>query len=191
MKLNKKGFTIVELLVITGILVLCGGLIAGIIFSTLQGSKKSSNTNQVTQSGNYALSVITETVNKADQVVSSCNNTPSQSLLLYSSQTDSLYTISCLSGTNITIEETNRSTGLPVGSQNTLLGEGVRLSGSSCSFTCNQVGPSVTGAASPNPYLKPVIQVSFMLTDPGQSTAADVRAQINFRTSIYLRNFQP
>lgn len=190
-KNKQKGFTLIELVVIMGILVLCGGLIASIIFNTLRGSKKSANTNTVTQNGNFALSSITEIVNKADGVVSSCNNTPSKILVLSSSKTSTVYTISCIGDTNIFISQTNQSTGVSPGAPVSLLSPGVRLATNSCNLKCTQASPSVTGAISPNPFIKPLIEVDFVLTDLSQSTAADTRAQATFRTSILMRGYEP
>ena len=190
-KQYNSGFTLVELIVITGILVLCGGVIASIIFNTLRGSKKSANTNAVTQNGNFALSSITEVVNKADGIVSTCNNTSSKILLLSSSKTNTVYTISCIGETNINISQSNQATGIPIGLPVSLLSPGVRLSDNSCSLKCTQAVPNITGAISPNPFIKPLIEISFVLTDLDRSTAADTRAQATFRTSVLMRSYEP
>lgn len=188
-KNKQKGFTLIELTVIMGILVLCGGLIASIIFNTLRGSKKSTSTNSVTQNGNFALSTISDIVNKSDQVVSSCTNVPQKTLILYSSETDTVYSISCASGTNITVSQVNRTSGVSISPPTTLLSSSVKLVQDSCSLKCSQTTPNVTGTASANPFIKPLIEVSFVLTDPDSSGVADI--QSNFKTSVLMRSYMP
>ena len=189
---NQSGFTLIELVVVSGILVLSTGLIASVILNTLRGSKKSSNTNYVAQNGNYALSAITDIINKSDEVMSACNNTPSSSLILFSSRENANYTIDC-GGSNIVITKQFRDT-TPNPPAVSLLDTNVHLDGV-CRITCSQINiNSMTTPTVPNPtanpYLNPLIEISFDLTDFAQSQSVDTRARALFNTSVYLRNYQ-
>lgn len=62
---NKKGYTLVELLVAMILLITVGGIMAGIIVISLRGSNRSTSVNDIRQEGNYALSQMTKMITYA------------------------------------------------------------------------------------------------------------------------------
>jgi type II secretory pathway pseudopilin PulG len=58
----KNGYTLVELLAVMLILITLGTIIASIFVSSLRGSNRSTTTNDIRQSGNYAISQMTKMI---------------------------------------------------------------------------------------------------------------------------------
>lgn len=191
----QRGFTIIELLVVAGILVISGGLIAGVIFNTLRGSSKSSNVNYVAQNGNYALSSITDIVNSSTQIVGNCNNTQQLSIELLGVD-EANYVLSC-SGDNVTMDRIlNKGTAAETSTETELMDDSrVRVPSNlaSCYFKCSQLDRGSTGVSSttPNPYLNPLIEIFFEVRDRNPVVQADTTATSRFKTSVIMRNYTP
>lgn len=66
---HNAGYTLIELLVVSGILVAVSGIIGGILISTLRSTETTKSRTQITQSGNYALSAMSELVKRSKDVV--------------------------------------------------------------------------------------------------------------------------
>ena len=66
---QKNGFTMVEMLVSIGILVLVAVGIANLFFSTIKSGNKTDNLIKLRQTGSYALNVLRTKVRNADSVV--------------------------------------------------------------------------------------------------------------------------
>lgn len=185
-----RGYTLIELIVAAGILVLCGGLIVGVIAGTMRGSTKSTTTSHLAQNGGFALSSITDYLINADSVVSSCNGLPQSSVTVKRSgiQGPETVTLTCQSN-NITAEIEADDT---VNTTQLINSQQSGISISDCSFTCLQgdarnVTPGIP--VSPNPYSNPTINIQFLLI--GAGTTSDTAAESLFKTSVLLRNYTP
>lgn len=182
-KLQKnRGYTMIELLTVIGILVVVSGIITGILYTTLRGTSKTKITTNVAQNGNYALSVITDTIVSADAITgigslpfTDCTLSPLGQSISLKSVTGETIRFSC---ENNTIASNGAS--LIDTSQ-------VRIDTSStatCSFQCIQPVN--------NPYDIPIVEVSFTLEDKQAVGAfSDSKSSGVFKTSISLRNFNP
>lgn len=60
--MQKKGFTLVELLVVLAILVTIGSIISAILYSAFRGSGKATTTEIVRQNGDYAMTQMTKLI---------------------------------------------------------------------------------------------------------------------------------
>lgn len=182
----QKGYTLVELLAATAIIVIISGLIIGVLYSTLRGGSKTKITNDVAQNGNYALSVISNTALLANDVialdgspVSDCTApTPTPAKSIEFKQVDgSTVEFSCDLGTSsIASKSANVTTYL-------IDNNSVKVDQATCSFTCSQ--------SNSNPYSSPIIGVSFTVSQRNTSSAFENIASSTFNTSVTMRNYNP
>lgn len=194
-KTYHHGFTIIELLVVTGILVSLGGLVSGLLVATLRSTSKTKVTTAVSQNGNYALSVITEIVRNSDAIVVSTGNPPTYTsngacslpsapvagtsqITLH--RADGGYTqISCngntiASASAATLGNITNSIALTDQSQ---------VSVPSCIFSCQQS----------DIYTPPIVSVNFSLNDINASAGFEKRlsSPYSFSTQVALYNYSP
>lgn len=73
-KSQNSGFTLIEIVVVFGILALIGGLTSDLFASILKGTNKANTVNEIKQNGNYALSRIERAVRNSSSVVYWDNN---------------------------------------------------------------------------------------------------------------------
>lgn len=179
---NNKGYTLVELLAVTTIIVIVAGLIAGILYSTLRGGNKSKITNEVAQNGNYALSIMSNTILLSESVtqvngvpVVDCANSPSGSSIQLKQSSGALVTFACL---NDTIASISGITTTYLIDNNTVTSDDA-----TCSFTCKQTGG--------NPYAVPIIDIKFTLSQARLNATSENSSNAVFTTSSTMRNFNP
>ena len=162
------------------------GLIVGILYSTLRGGNKTKVTNDVSQNGNYALSIISNTARLAESVtkvggvdVSDCTD-PLQSTektsIEFKQADDSLISFSCDAQTQ-SIASTSGTVTTYLIDNNT-----VKVDPASCTFSCLQNDA--------NPYSQPIISVSFTVSQRANATNENT-ANSPFNTSVTMRNFSP
>jgi type II secretory pathway pseudopilin PulG len=176
-KKNILGYTIVELLAVIAILVIISGVISGILYSTLRGSNKTKITTNVTQNGNYAISVISAAIINSRSItqidgsdITDCTTSPSGSSITLTGASGGTTVFSCQSG-DIT------SNG------NSLIDTTVvQVADSSCSFYCSQE-PT-------NPYSIPLVGVAFTIEDKS-SEFAESQGSAAFDSATSLRNYSP
>lgn len=180
---NNRGYTVVELLAVTAIIVVMAGLIAGALASTLRGGSKTRITSDVSQNGNFALSVISNTIINSESVtsiggnsISDCINSPSGSSITLKQSDASLLTFSCTSN-NIASQSANFSTTYLIDSDN------LEVDAASCSFRCRQENG--------DPLAIPIIDVSFTLNQKGSSGTFETKSSALFSTSTSMRNYNP
>lgn len=181
MKKN-SGYTIVELLAVVTILVAVAGIIAALITQTLRGSSRTTVTNNVSQAGNYVMSVITNSIITAKNVVAvggediiDCTQNPSgSSIELLVSDRKGTITYACgndtISSNSASLIDTNR---LRIDTDDAL----------ACYFTCRQY--------SNDPYTPPVIEFGFTLSQKEENALFESRATAPFNTSALMRNYSP
>jgi len=183
---TNKGYTLVELLAATSIIVIVSGLIVGILYSTLRGGNKTKVTNDVSQNGNYALSIIANTALISEDVtkvggvaISDCTNP-----LLSSEKTSIEFKKADGSLINFSCDAQTQSIASTSGSITTYLidNNSVKVDPTTCAFTCIQNNA--------NPYSQPIINVSFTVSQRGSGTYENV-ATSPFNTSVTMRNYSP
>lgn len=68
-KSKNFGFTLIEIIVVFGILALIGGLTSDLFASVLKGANKANTVNEIKQNGNYALDYVERAVRNSASVV--------------------------------------------------------------------------------------------------------------------------
>jgi len=190
---SEKGYTVIELLTVAGVMVIIGGVLTGIIVSTLRGTNKTQTSNAIAQNGNYALSVISNILVSSDAIIAlrdssgvildqdgDCTSQPNP----IGNEIDlrridgGITTLACDNQT-IASESASMSVSL-------LDTTKVRIDTSSlstCYFKCIQ--------EEDDPYSAPSIEVGFVLTSQNQSGAIENTGTADFKTSVKLRNYAP
>lgn len=179
-----SGYTLVELLAVTSIVVIVSGLIIGVLYSTLRGGSKTRITNDVAQNGNYAISIISNTALLAEAVteiggtpVSDCTTLTQGSSIQLKNPDGSFVTFSCdVSTESIASSSAGTTTYLIDNSS-------VKVDPSTCSFACYQS----TG----NPYDQPIINATFTVSERSGGSFVENTASSPFQTSVTMRNYNP
>lgn len=68
MKKNYQGFTLIEMMVVIGILLIVGTMAVGLFFQTLKGASKVEILKEVKQNGDYALGVMERMTRNAQEI---------------------------------------------------------------------------------------------------------------------------
>lgn len=186
---RNTGYTLVELLAVTSIMVIVSGLIAGVLYSTLRGGTKTRSTNDVAQNGNFAMSVISNVAYTAQSVTKIDGNdiadcaTPKKGKSIEFEQADgSSISFLCDAGKNSIASQSGTTTSYLIDNSTTQ----VDLSDpakDNCSFTCTQ--------SNNDPYAQPIIQISFTVSQRSSSTLFENLASSPFSTSVTMRNYNP
>lgn len=171
------GYTVIELLAVVSILIIVSGIVIEILYSTLRGSAKTKITTDISQNGNYAISVISDIIvdsvditkiNGAD--IPDCTASPQGLSITLKRLSGNFTTLAC---DNNTIASDGASL------INTNLAEVVD---GTCSFYCSQL--------SNDSYAIPIVRVTFKLQDKGTGLS-ETKASSTFETSVSLRNYAP
>lgn len=193
--INRKsgGFTLIELLVLIVVLSAVGSIVIGIITFSIRGTNKTNTIENIRQSGNYAISQMSKTIEYAqsfeglstdgiiyDKVcpvgavpptttsynrikITPFNNPPIE------------YACNDLGGGNIFSLTSNGTSLIDT------VTAGAEIKMTSCSFKC-----TVSNAVD-----VPIISVSFSIEPATTSTLVEkVATPITFETSVTMRNYQ-
>jgi type II secretory pathway pseudopilin PulG len=177
---SKEGYTLVELITAVGIIVIVSGMIAGVLYSTLRDGNKTKVTNDVSQNGNYALSVISNTILNSASItqvgatqISDCTASPTGTSI-YLEQSDGLQIeFACMDDSIASIS----------GDLTTYLVNNNLVKVSSCNFKCRQ--------SNGNPYALPIVDVSFTVSQKNADATSENKASTSVSTSVTMRNFNP
>ncbi len=176
MKLKMKpsrGFTLIEILVVVGILAIIVIISSTSFFNLLKGSTKTRAANLVKQEGDYALGIMTKMVRNTRGIL---RNTDSPPRVCVSGM--SKLKIKNPDGGETEFEcdsSAISSTSAETGSQVPITSDQVAVE--SCRFDCVEGG-----------YFDPdVVTIDFTLST-GALSPFEERAIINFKTTVVLRN---
>lgn len=190
-KKYERGYTVIELLTVVGVIVAITGILTGIIFSTLRGTSKTNTTSAVAQNGNAALTIISNILTSSDAV------------------------LQMRDGPDIILNEDGDCTASPMGDEISLR----RIDGGVTTLICdNYMLASRSGALDlplidttqvtintddavacyfickqevNDPYSPPSIEVGFTITDSFSGGSFEKTASAGFKTSVTLRNYSP
>lgn len=181
------GYTLVELLAVTSVIVIISGLIAGILYSTLRGGNKTRVTKDVAQNGNYALSVISNTALLSDSVtqvggtpVTDCTVEQKGTSIGFKQADGSEITFSC-----DIINSQTWSIASSSGTTKSYLidNSSVKVDPSKeCSFSCLQKN---------GPYDAPIISATFTISQRQTTASFESVASSTYNTSVTMRNYNP
>ena len=158
---NKKGFSLIEILVVLTIFAIVAVLSFKAIFLTLRGARKSDATVKVRDTLDYTVGTIERHLRNADSIVS-CGSSTSK--ISYLDSLGNPGSFSCLgSGTDMYVASGS-----------------ARLTNSSVTVTCSFVcETSTTGPSS----------ITINLTGTDINTTGAEGATVTVSTKIYLRNY--
>ena len=181
---KQNGYTLIELLAFTSIIVIVSGLVVGILYSTLRGGNKTKATNDVAQNGNYALSVISNTALIAQDVtkvggnsISDCTTKRQGTSIEFEQADGSLVSFACDPGTDSIASASGSTTTYLIDNTTT------KVVAASCNFSCFQS----TG----NPYSSPIISIAFTVSQRSSSTLFENVASSPYKISVTMRNYSP
>lgn len=163
-----RGFTLVELLTVIGILSVIGSIVVSVVFISLSGAKKSDTVEILRQNGDNTLSQMVKSIRYAkslDSPASCVVPTSTSSITVTSLESNAQTTYSC-SGTTIA------SNGASLLNTNVVTTQ-------SCRFTCSQ-----TSLQTP-----PTITIDFTLIPVGAGNLVETKATVPFQSSVTLRNY--
>ncbi|MBU4016229.1 prepilin-type N-terminal cleavage/methylation domain-containing protein [Patescibacteria group bacterium] len=172
---NDNGFTLVEVLVVSGIFIIISTVIVAILIVITRGSKKSDSIVIVRQSGEQAMAQMVRIMRFAKSFTNSldepfpCNGTVQNNIKIIAAVDLSQYVFTCPSSPP-TIPNFIGLNGTKLTNSNTVAVQ-------ACSFTCiQQAGGS------------PTIGISFTLSKINLSGALESDVVIPFNSSVTLRN---
>jgi type II secretory pathway pseudopilin PulG len=167
---SSRGFTLIEILAVVGFLAVVVVTSTGLFFSILKVSNKVQVLNQVKQNGNYALTVMERSIRNAVGI----NNSAGDWVELVDPGGGQ---------TRFACEE------ITVGSvtENAITTDGARLTSEGLSVTdCASVFLVESGMAGVNPDK---VTIQFTLSQTGDPGRQEERAEVDFQTTVSLRNF--
>lgn len=180
---SQRGFTLVELLAVSVVMIAVSIIVTATITSSLRGTTKTNTINDVRQNGNYAISQVSKMIeyaksfggvsNDGVSFTSSCINlTPP----LTPTPTPSQYSNIKIIGFDD--RETIFSCSSVIASNGASLIDANLVSVDSCWFTCEHA--RITDA--------PIIGINISLIKKTTSSLFESNASVSFKTSVKMRN---
>ncbi len=164
---NDNGFTLVEILVVSGISIILLTVIISILVIVMRGAKKSDSVVIVRQNGEQAMTQMVRTMRFAKSLDDPCPLTDPSSVII-TVVDDTQYTFTC--PTDFTSTNYIDMNGVNLTNSTTVLV-------TACSFVCTQQAGG-----------SPTIGISFTLSKVNSSGVPEGDAVIPFQSSVTLRN---
>jgi prepilin-type N-terminal cleavage/methylation domain-containing protein len=168
MEMKKNGFTLIEMIVVVGILGIIAVVGSGTFFSILRGSTKTKTLQTVKQNGDYAISVMERMIRNARVLINPTADSTVSSITIKNPDGGTT-TFSC-GGNPATIASNGAS----------LLSNEVKVN------DCNNIFNVSVGQPGIKP---PVVKINFSLSPVASLGRSEERAEVNFQTTVTLRNY--
>jgi len=168
MEMKKNGFTLIEIMIVVGILGIIAVVGSGTFFSILRGSNKTKTLQMVKQNGDYAISVMERMIRNARVLINPTTNSTVSSITI--KNPDGSTTIFSCGGNPATIASNGAS----------LLSNEVRVN------DCNNIFNVSVGQPGIKP---PAVKINFSLSPAVSSSKPEEQAEVNFQTTVTLRNY--
>ena len=172
---KNKGFTLIEILVVVGILAIIAVVSSNMFFTVFKSSGKTKVLTKVKQNGDYALTVMERLIRDSQEVSSSC--TSGMASIKVKRFDGSEITFSC-----------DLAQGLIASSS------GQRLTSSevkvdSCSFDCGCPTAYPNCTSEGTKFYPKTVTIKFTLSQVGATVRPEEEAIINFQTTVSTRNY--
>lgn len=164
----KKGWTLIEILVVIGILGVIAIIATNLFFSILRGSTKTRVLTEVKQNGNYAINVMERMIRNAEK--DSLRYDAGEGKWIEIKNPDGGTTLFTCPDSNNMIASNGAS----------LTSNKVRVEDCTSTFT---VAPGVEDVR------PPAVTIDFTLMQAGTTTRPEEQASVNFKTTVILRNY--
>jgi prepilin-type N-terminal cleavage/methylation domain-containing protein len=167
-----KGFTLIEILVVVGLLAIIAVISSNMFFTTLRSSSKSKTSITVKQNGDYALATMERLIRDSEEVIANSDGSVCVADM-------NKVKIKRLDGSEVEFacEEEGTADGLIASNSARLTSENVKLD--SCSFDCSSQGE----------FYPQVVAISFTLSQATVTTRLEEQASLDFKTTVTTRNF--
>ncbi len=169
---QSNGFTLIEILVVVGLLAIIATIGSNMFFTTLRSSNKSKSLTMVKQNGDYALAVMERLIRDSEKVITNSDGS------LCTTGMNKVKT-KRLDGSEVEFSCDGEGTvdGLIASNSARLTGSNVKLD--SCSFDCSSEGE----------FYPQVVTINFTLSQAMVTTRLEEQASVNFETTVTTRNF--
>jgi prepilin-type N-terminal cleavage/methylation domain-containing protein len=167
--LKNKGFTLVEILVVTGLLAVVAVVISNMFFTTFRSSTKTKALTAVKQNGDYALLVMERLIRGSKEVISSC---PEVAPAVANS-----IRIKMLNGDEILFSCDLDNELIASNGANLTSVDQVKLD--SCSFGCQSKGD----------FYPQTVTIDFTLSQVGETLRSEEQAKVDFKATVVTRNY--
>lgn len=181
---NNRGFTLVELLAVSVVMIVVSVIVTATITSSLRGTTKTNTVNDVRQNGNYAISQVSKMIEYAKSFggVSNDYSGPFDSncvnLIPSLTPTPTPSQYSYIKITGFDNGQTIFSCTSTIASNSASLIDSNLVSVDACSFTCERA--RITDS--------PIIGINFSLSKKTTSSLFENKASTSFKTSVKMRN---
>ena len=167
-----KGFTLIEILVVIGLLGIIVAVGSNMFFTTLKSSTKSKILTVVKQNGDYTLTIMERLIRDSEKVIVNSDG------VLCEAGMNKLK-VKRLDGSEIefTCEGEGTADSLIASNSANLTSSEVKVD--SCSFDCFSQGD----------FYPQVVSIDFTLSQAVETTRLEEQAAVNFRTTVTTRNF--
>lgn len=172
----KKGFTLMEILIATGIVAGLSIVIVQLFLSTVRSNAKTEIIKETKQNGDFALSVMERMIRNATSVTSTCDGT-AQNSITFVNPDETETTLQCKDSSGIARIE---SLGPP---STYLTGSNVTLGA-----TCDDLSPKIFTCDASSLGLPSAVTISFQLQQISTSGDNFETSTATFKTRINLRN---
>lgn len=173
---DRRGFTLLEMLISATIVSLVGGILAQTFFTMTRTNTKTERIKDVKQSGEFALEVMERMIRNARDVTSACTGIPSDTISIRNADGGSTsFTCVLDNGTPRIASRSGTIVDFLSSSSVTLGGSG--CAASSFSITCT------TSGGRPGS-----IRIAFQLSQLGTPADQFERSSVSFGTTLQLRN---
>ena len=166
---DSKGFTLIEMLMVIGILSVIGTVAVTVITITLRGAKKTDLLNFANQNGDAALSQMVKSIRYATLTTpASCVTTTTTSSITITSLLDHQpTTYSCANGT------------ISSNSASLLDTNSLQVVSCASTFVCSQ----------PSALVPPIITIQYVLAPKIGGSFEETNFRLPFQSSVTLRNY--
>jgi len=165
---KKTGFTLIEMLVVTAVFMLLGGLLVNSLFSILKSNTKAELMKEIRQSGSYALDVMSKMITNG--TITSTNCSAANTSIVIKNPDGGETTFEC-SGDPAYIASNSAHSAQLTNIQQ------IKISSCSNIFQCEIVGENTRK-----------VTINFVLRQKGSSPRPEDQAQQTFQRVIMVRN---
>ena len=174
---TQRGFTLVEILVVVGILGIIAVVASTIFFTTLRSAGKTKVLTTVKQNGDYALTVMERLIRDSQEVSSSCTSGMTS------------ITVKRFDGSEITF-----SCDLTPDRSLIASSSGQRLTSSDvkvdkCSFDCSCPAAYADCTSQGTKFYPKTVTIKFTLSQVATTVRPEEEATIDFQTTVSTRNY--
>ncbi len=179
---KSRGFTLVEILVVVGILGIIAVVASNVFFTTLRSSGKTKVLTKVKQNGDYALSVMERLIKDSQEVITNTDNKiceQGMNYLKFKRTDGGMVEFACL--------EEGTANGRIASNSARLTSSEVKVD--TCVFDCSCPAAFPNCTSQGTKFYPKTVTIKFTLSQVGATVRPEEQATINFQTTVSTRNY--